>query len=227
MQLYFLRHGQSVGRSAWKGPDGERPLTEEGRGALAHEAATLLRLGLKPDVIVSSPLVRARETAEIVAGGLGAGDRVVVDDRVAEWFGVRRLRKVLREHGDIKRIMLVGHEPDFSTIIGKLTGGRVVCTKGSLARVDVDAADAGTGELVWLLQAEVLTAEALAPPVTAGQATRAKDEDIREEGREQPMAVAPSGEHVPLLQSTPSPQEAERQGGAEKQQDSEDEGEAA
>ena len=227
MQLYFLRHGRSVGRSAWNGPDAERPLTEEGRGALAHEAATLVRLGLKPDVIVSSPLARARETAEILASGLGAGDSIVVDDRVAEGFGVKRLGKVLRDHADAKRVMLVGHEPDLSTIIRKLTGGRVVCSKGSLARVDVAAADTDRGELVWLLQAEVLTAQAMAPSVTSGQATRPKDEDVHDEGRDQPTAVAPTGEHVPLLDGSAASRERQPEGGAHEHEGSAGEGEAA
>lgn len=211
MQLYFLRHGQSVARSAWSGADADRPLTEEGRGALVHEGATLLRLGLKPDVIVSSPLVRARETAEIMASGLGAGDAMVTDVRVGEGFGVKRLRKVLSDHSDVKRVMLVGHEPDFSTIIRKLTGGRVVCTKGSLARVDIEAADADRGELVWLLQADVLTAEAMAPARTR-QRKRPKDEGTSDEAGEQPTAVAPSGEHVPLLDGSPPSGERQRKG---------------
>jgi len=161
MELYFLRHGVSVSQADWAGDDGQRPLTEAGKVAMAREAATLARLGLRPDVIVTSPLVRARQTAEIVAAGLEATDRLESDGRLAEGFGPKRLRKVLRAHKDARHIMLVGHEPDFSRTIGKLTGGRLLCSKGGLARVDLADVEDRQGELLWLWQADQLVGDAL------------------------------------------------------------------
>ena len=170
MELYFLRHGRSVSRSDWADDDEQRPLTEEGKTAMAHEAATMVRLGLAPDAIVSSPLVRARQTAEITATGLSAPDRLAIDDLLAEGFNVKRLRKLLRTHKDAGRVMLVGHEPDFSDTIGQLTGGRVTLTKGGLARVDIADTQANVGELVWLLQARELIGEGLAPTAAINKA---------------------------------------------------------
>ena len=165
MELYFLRHGRSVSRADWAEDDGQRPLTEDGRLDMAREVATLARFGLRPDLIVTSPLRRARQTAEIVAAGLEASDRLIDDDRLAQGFGPKRLRKVLRAHKEARHIMLVGHEPDFSATIGKLTGGRVLCSKGGLARVDIADIEDRHGELVWLWQANQLVGEGVGQAV--------------------------------------------------------------
>ncbi len=67
MKLYFLRHGLAGERSEWKGNDFDRPLTEDGKTKMAVEAATIAKLNLGLDAILTSPLVRAYQTAEIVA----------------------------------------------------------------------------------------------------------------------------------------------------------------
>lgn len=157
MRLLFLRHGQAESRETWTGGDDGRPLTAEGRSAMAAEAAFLARLGSAPDVILSSPLTRARETARIFAEGLGVADRLHDDVRLAPGFGPTQLEEILEEHREARTVMLVGHEPDFSLTIGGLVGGAaVVCKKGGLARVDVDP-ESGAAELVWLLPPKALT----------------------------------------------------------------------
>ena len=157
MRLLFVRHGQAEARETWPGGDDDRPLTAEGRRAMAREAAAMARLGVAPDVICTSPLVRARETAEIVAEGLGRGDRVRDDERLASGFGPAQLRAIVGENEKVETIMFVGHEPDFSLTIGDLVGGAsVVCKKGGLARVDIDAVS-GAAELVWLVPPKLLT----------------------------------------------------------------------
>ena len=72
MKVYFLRHGKAENRSEWRGRDADRPLTPEGEEALRRECKVLLDLDLALDLIVTSPLARARRTAEIVAEDLGA-----------------------------------------------------------------------------------------------------------------------------------------------------------
>ena len=158
MQLYFLRHGLAD-RSAWSGADAERPLTEEGALRMAREAESLARLGLEPEVILTSPLVRARQTAQIVAERLGLESRVQVDERLAADFGAARLPAMLADHPEASSLLLVGHEPSFSETLGELTGGNLVFKKGGLARVDLDLDEPGeplTGTLVWLLPPKVL-----------------------------------------------------------------------
>jgi len=198
MELYFLRHGRSVSRSDWTENDSERPLTEEGKVAMVHEAATLVRLGVRLDLVISSPLTRALQTAEIAAIGIEAADHLTTDERLGEGFGLKPLRKLLREHEGAECVLLVGHEPDLSQVVGELTGGRVMISKGGLVRVDVDEVKAGDGKLVWLLQADELIGGALG---TQADATIGDTRPDRSESDEPPYrtTTAPTGEEVPLL----------------------------
>ena len=153
MELYFLRHGAADKRGEWQGDDRLRALTPDGAAAVGRITAALAAAGLSVDVIVSSPLLRARQTADIAAKELGHKAGVVEDERLANGFDLGKLAALLADIGRPPRAMLVGHEPSFSGTIGELTGARVVCKKGSVARVDVSESDGTTlrGELVWLL----------------------------------------------------------------------------
>jgi phosphohistidine phosphatase len=151
-RLYFLRHGLAANRSEWSGDDSERPLTSKGQALMAREAQTIAQLGLQLDLILTSPLVRALQTARIVAEALGMQERLQADERLAPGFGMPALAEVLKERSGVSALMLVGHEPDFSETIGALIGGgRVVCKKGSLARVDLPDDGSLAGDLVWLI----------------------------------------------------------------------------
>jgi phosphohistidine phosphatase len=156
MELYFLRHGPTVPRSEWSGDDESRPLTDAGVSAMAHTAWTLARLGVAPDVLVTSPLERAQGTAEIVAPALGLAGRLSTSRGLGKGFGMKHLRRLLREHPRAGSIMLVGHNPGFTTIIRKLTGAQIVLSKGGLARVHLSARKSRSAELVWLFQADEL-----------------------------------------------------------------------
>ena len=151
MELYFLRHGTADRRSEWRGDDGQRALTEDGAASVRRVARVLAASGLKVDVIVTSPLVRARQTADIAAEELKHAPGVVEDERLAGGLDKQRLASLLADLGRPQRAMLVGHEPDFSLTIGQITGGSVVCKKGGVARVDILDEKALRGELVWLL----------------------------------------------------------------------------
>ena len=149
MKLYLLRHGIAVDRDEWKGDDASRPLTDDGRKIMEREAKALAKLDIDPDVILTSPLLRAKQTAQILADRLGMES--VEDERLAESFDSARLAEILKEHDDCKCIVLVGHEPNFSETIGALIGGgRIDLKKGGIARVDLDDPSTAKGELVWL-----------------------------------------------------------------------------
>lgn len=155
MELYFLRHGIA----ADVGPDGlgdaGRPLTKEGIAKMRAGARGLRRLGLQLDALLSSPLVRAHETATIVARELGL--ELQLADELAPGCDIAQLFALLGEHRAAERVMLVGHEPDFSILIGALTGGsRVLMKKGGLGRVDIDLLEEGAGTLAWLLPPRAL-----------------------------------------------------------------------
>jgi len=155
--LFFLRHGQAGSRGDWHGDDTQRPLTAEGKKRMAQEAAGIRALGLSLDLIISSPLVRAYQTAQIVAKAQGTGIGLVRDARLQPGFGPTHLAAILEEHGRAQGLMLVGHEPDFSETIGHVTGGsRVVMKKGGLACVQLDDPASLQGTLVWLIPPKVL-----------------------------------------------------------------------
>jgi phosphohistidine phosphatase len=157
MEIYFLRHGDAGSRESWKGSDASRPLSDEGAARMEREASTLALLRLPLDLIITSPLVRAQQTAEIVARRLNLMDALVEDERLAPGFGAAELGSIMREHRALTALMLVGHEPDFSTVIAAcIGGGRVDCKKGGLARVDFQDPSSLSGLLAWLLPPRVL-----------------------------------------------------------------------
>ena len=158
MILYFLRHGLAGDRDEWTGDDFRRPLTEEGKERMVREAATIARLGLNLDLIITSPLARAYQTAEIVAQELNLMDKLVKDERLGLDFGLEKLALILQTYPAAAALMLVGHEPSFGETIGDLIGGgSVECKKGSLARVDLPNPMSFKGDLVWLIPPKVLT----------------------------------------------------------------------
>ena len=155
MKVYFLRHGPAGKRGEWKRDDAARPLTVEGIEKMHRIAATLAALDLGLDAIVNSPLVRAKQTAEIVAQELEMP--LKEDARLAPGFNAELLRGVLLDHPGAKAVMVVGHEPDFSATIGALIGGgSLICKKGGLALVELPDAASHKGELLWLVPPGIL-----------------------------------------------------------------------
>jgi phosphohistidine phosphatase len=150
MILYFLRHGLAGDRDAWQGDDLERPLTEKGVLQMKRTAKAFKNMGVKVDAIITSPLKRAVQTAQIV--GKIFEMEVTQDERLAYGFGVEALSLLIAENPQAKGLMLVGHEPDFSNTVSALTGaGDILMKKGGLARVDLKEGPELRGQLVWLL----------------------------------------------------------------------------
>jgi phosphohistidine phosphatase len=157
MKVYFLRHGVAAERDEWQGVDFDRPLTGEGRERMARQAKAMAKLSLALDIIVTSPLVRAKQTSAIVAEGLKVRDKLVEDERLGLDFDPSRLAGVLKEYRGASAVMLVGHEPGMSETIGHLVGGaRIGLRKGALACVDVPDPSSSEGKLVWLIPPKVL-----------------------------------------------------------------------
>ncbi len=145
MQIYFLRHGEADWPD-WTKPDDERPLTDFGKKEVRQVAKLLERLKVQPDLIVTSPLPRASQTAKIAAEYLGA--KLREDEGLEPGFGMRQLRTLLERHYS-KVLMLVGHEPDFTDLISELTGASLKLSKAGVALLDVDS-ESGEGKLLWL-----------------------------------------------------------------------------
>ena len=151
-RIYLVRHGIAVPHGTPGVREEERPLTSEGETEMSRIAAGLKRLKVKPDRIVTSPLPRARRTAQIIAGALGKEDRLEVADILTSGSPPAAIKQWLAERPE-SRIMLVGHNPDFSELLGLLIGlsERHVCfqlKKGGIAALNGDGR--GRFELHWL-----------------------------------------------------------------------------
>ena len=155
VELCLLRHAHAGDSTTWEEADELRPLTEKGRRQAERLARHLLTAGYAPDVVLASPLVRARETAEIVAEILRAPLRI--DPRLAELVDLPTVEEILAAAGDPTRPVLVGHDPDFSELLSELVGAPIAMRKGTLARIDVERPlEPGAGELRWLLPPDLL-----------------------------------------------------------------------
>jgi phosphohistidine phosphatase SixA len=158
--LHLLRHAHAGDPARWTGDDDVRPLSERGRRQAEHLARLLARVDERPDLFITSPKTRAAETAEIVARELRA--KVVVDRRLAGPLDMHTVADVLRAAGPAQRPCLVGHDPDFSDLLGELLGvASMPMRKGAIARVDLDGPDLapGRGILRWLLPPELVPAK--------------------------------------------------------------------
>jgi phosphohistidine phosphatase len=154
-QLYLLRHAHAGNAGNWTGADADRPLSPRGRDQAKRLGTFLAARGVVPDTIVSSPKLRARQTANIVADALGVG--VATDDVLAEGFELDALAALMAGAGGTS-MMLVGHDPDFSDLLATLVGaGEMPMRKGALARVDLALPlGPGCGILRWLVPPELL-----------------------------------------------------------------------
>lgn len=156
LSLHLLRHGDAAAPESWAGTDDDRPLSPQGRRQAERLGRFLRSAGFRPDAIVSSPKLRARQTAELVAAEVGVA--VSIDDGLAAGPGLREIEGLLRTAGDPIRPILVGHDPDFSDLAAMLVGAAALPVgKGALVRIDVDRPlTGGHGTLRWLVPPDLL-----------------------------------------------------------------------
>jgi phosphohistidine phosphatase len=156
--LYFLRHGKAG--SPRPTDDDARELTSKGRDALRAAAPLWRRLNLRPEVVLSSPLTRALQTAELFCEAVGG--RPTADDRLRPGASWGDLARAMAAHPDARRVMFVGHEPDLSAAVAELTGAASVrMRKGGLACVEFyGIPEPGGGEIAWLLDPDLYTDDA-------------------------------------------------------------------
>ncbi len=158
MELYLLRHAHAGDPAKWDGDDADRPLSARGRGQAERLGRFLAGIEFEPEVVVTSPKLRAEQTARIVADALGR--TVATSERLTSGFDLDALGMLVRETGSPDRLLLVGHDPDFSELLADLCGtSAVTLRKGALARVDVDleeGAGTGSGQLRWLVPPDLL-----------------------------------------------------------------------
>ena len=154
MLLYLLRHAEA---GPYQADDFSRRLTEKGIAQAGRVGEFLGRQGLSPDLILSSPVLRAKETAEIVSTKLAKLGKPEL--LLAPWLACSMTPEIaLHELADYKRlesVMIVGHEPDFSglvaTLLGAPFGEAINISKASLTIIDLARLTPGGGVLKLLL----------------------------------------------------------------------------
>ena len=156
VELGLLRHAHAGDSAAWDRPDDLRPLTDKGRQQAERLGRFLGAAGFVPDAVLTSPRVRARETAELVADRLGVPVRI--DPRLGDFVDVATVETILDDAGSPARLVLVGHDPDFSDLLVSLTGSPGLrMRKGAFALLDVERPlTPGSAELRWLVPPDLL-----------------------------------------------------------------------
>ena len=158
MNLFILRHGLAVERgTAGYAKDADRPLTPKGERKLWQIAEAMEALKLSFDVILASPYLRARQTAELVAEGLGARKRVEFTETLTPRGKSEDLIELLRSRKPLpESVLLVGHEPYLSELVSTLISGgtqvALIFKKGGLCKLEVNSLRHGRcAALAWSL----------------------------------------------------------------------------
>ncbi|NQU10508.1 phosphohistidine phosphatase SixA [bacterium] len=157
MKLYFLRHGSAADIAT---SDAARELTKEGREEARIAGTALVALQVKPDRIASSPLVRARQTAEHAAQVLGFSGSIEVLPELANDSSLSSLLRAVKALGPAEELLLVGHMPSLAehvgALISKSSDAGVEFGKGTVACIELEVLHAGAGALRWLMRQKQL-----------------------------------------------------------------------
>jgi phosphohistidine phosphatase len=153
MDVYFLRHASAGVSVTDRKADEKRPLDALGVEQCSRIGRVLTAIGLKPDVILSSPLTRAMQTAARVASELGYQDSVILEKALRPEADYEQFQAVLRRHSKRETIVVVGHNPNLSEFLSLLvtqqnTDAAIELKKGAVAKVDLKKRSAA---LEWLL----------------------------------------------------------------------------
>jgi phosphohistidine phosphatase len=157
MNLYIVRHAIAAERGTpGYEDDSQRPLTDNGRKKMKKISRSLDRLGIQLDVILTSPYVRARDTAKILADRFSMTEKIYFSENLIPPGNFEALVFEIHEKYDLANVALVGHEPMLSSLISWLTTGeteaRIMLKKGGVAFLSSDSLfQDGRATLLWLL----------------------------------------------------------------------------
>lgn len=160
-ELYLIRHGLAEERGdAWP-DDTKRPLTDDGMSRLRRAARVLARLGVPVDAVLTSPLVRTRQTAELLAAAFTPRPSITAVDVLAPGGTPTAVAAEIEKHSRRPHIFLVGHEPALGELAAWLIGTKnpIEFKKGGICRIDVEAGPLrGGGALRWMMTPKILRA---------------------------------------------------------------------
>lgn len=140
LELYLVRHAIAAERGDEFPDDSKRPLTSAGMSRFRKEARALEALGISVAVVLTSPLTRTRQTADILASHLSSAPAVVAVDSLAPAGTLAAVYQDLARHAKKGNLALVGHEPNIGELAARLIGARTPLEfkKGAVCRIDFD-----------------------------------------------------------------------------------------
>jgi phosphohistidine phosphatase len=160
MVIYFLRHA-SAGQKQFSNPtnDEKRPIDKIGEAQSHDVGRALAYIGVTATVVISSPLTRAMQTAEIVAREIGYEEKIVKDEALRPEASFEQFKALLNRHKDKLAIMVVGHDPSMTEFVNRvLSGGAPIAViemkKGGVAKVEKEARRPAM--LHWLVTPKVV-----------------------------------------------------------------------
>jgi phosphohistidine phosphatase len=159
IELYLIRHGIAAERGPSFPDDTKRPLVQKGVVRLRRSAEGLTALGITFDVILTSSLTRARQTADVLAEGLPGKPAIHVMESLAPGGTFNAFVEELAKYAKRTRIACVGHEPDLGQLAARLIGARrpLEFKKGGICRIDLDGVPLnGPGHLRWFVPPRML-----------------------------------------------------------------------
>lgn len=159
MILYFLRHASAGESMSDPKKDKKRPLDETGVKQSHSVGRALAALQVQPELIISSPLTRAMQTASLVANELGFENKIQVETALTPQASYSDFVDMLRRVSSAESVMVVGHNPNLSDFLGKTIGGRsspadIDLKKGGVARVEMRRSG---GRLTWYLTPKIVS----------------------------------------------------------------------
>jgi len=168
MKVHIIRHAQAIERSADR-PDEERYLTCRGRKRFRQVAACLKKMAIAPDYIISSPLVRAVQTADILSETISFSGELQISAVLADGPDISALSSLLRERAAAKEIVIVGHEPELGELVGTLLHRTSPCalSKGCVVSLEISQ------------KKTAITAELISMVTGTGKAIRKPAESIK------------------------------------------------
>lgn len=162
MQIYILRHAVAVPRGTPGYPNDDRPLTEDGISKMTENAKGINIISGGFDVIISSSLIRALDTAKITAEAVGYTKEITITQYLLPGSVQKNLYKFLSSYNDTEKILLVGHEPHLGYLASSFLGinnSVVELKKGAICRIDIDNIPPGkAGKMIYLIQPRELRA---------------------------------------------------------------------
>ena len=157
-ELYLVRHAIAAERGEKYPDDAKRPLTSHGIERMRQVVKGFRTLDPDINLILTSPLIRARQTADILLAGLSPSPDLSVEDTLAPGHRPEAVADALGAHAAHEVVALVGHEPDLGILAAWLIAARepLVFKKGAIARIDVSGKPGRDGQLVWLATPRML-----------------------------------------------------------------------